>query len=41
MKPEGGKSADWTILAQRGRDGETTVKTVREGPVPPIKLGGA
>jgi hypothetical protein len=34
-KPEA-KSADWIIAAQRGRDGETIVKTV--GPVSPIKL---
>lgn len=38
-KPES-KSADWIIGARRGRDGETVVKTVRDGPPPPIKLGG-
>lgn len=37
-KPES-KSEDWIIGARRGRDGETTVKTVNGGPPAPIKLG--
>lgn len=28
----------WIIAARKGRDGETTVKTVKDGPVQPIKL---
>ncbi|CAA2107648.1 hypothetical protein [Variovorax paradoxus] len=37
-KPES-KSDDWIIGARRGRDGETTFKTVNAGPAPAIKLG--
>jgi hypothetical protein len=37
-KPES-KSDDWIIGARRGRDGETTVKTVNAGPAPGVKLG--
>lgn len=32
------KSEDWYLAVQKGRDGESIVKTVREGPEPPIKL---
>ena len=38
-KPDS-KSDDWIIAARKGRDGETTIKTVREGPPDPIKLKG-
>lgn len=34
------KSEDWYMAVQKGRDGESIVKTVREGPEPPIKLKG-
>nr|AER23955.1 hypothetical protein var078 [Variovorax sp. HH01] len=37
-KPES-KSDDWIIGARRGRDGETTIKTVNIGPAPGVKLG--
>ena len=36
-KPES-KGVDWIIAARKGRDGETTVKTINAGPVTPIKL---
>lgn len=36
-KPES-KGADWIIAARKGRDGETTVKTINAGPAIPIKL---
>lgn len=35
------KSEDWYLAVQRGKDGESIVKTVREGPEPPIPLKGA
>lgn len=35
------KSEDWYLAVQKGRDGESIVKTVREGPEPPIPLKGA
>lgn len=34
------KSEDWYLAVQKGRDGESIFKTVREGPEPPIKLKG-
>jgi hypothetical protein len=34
------KSEDWYLAVQKGRDGESIVKTVREGPEPPIPLKG-
>lgn len=34
------KSGDWMLAARRGRDGESVVRRVKEGPVAPIKLGG-
>jgi hypothetical protein len=37
-KPES-RSEDWIIAARKGRDGETTIKTVNGGPPAPIKLG--
>lgn len=34
------KSGDWVLAARRGRDGESVVRRVKEGPAAPIKLGG-
>lgn len=34
------KSGDWTLAARRGRDGESVVRRVKDGPATPIKLGG-
>lgn len=39
IKPDA-KSEDWIIAARRGRDGETTVRHVKDGPPEPIKLKG-
>lgn len=36
-KPES-KSEDWIIAARKGRDGETVIKHVKDGPPDPIKL---
>jgi len=30
---------DWTLFVRKGRDGESTIKRVKDGPEPPIKLG--
>lgn len=32
-------SDDWVLMARRGRDGETVVKTVNNEPAKPVKLG--
>lgn len=34
------KSGDWVLAARRGRDGESVVRRVKDGPAAPIKLGG-
>lgn len=36
----GPKSEDWVLAARKGRDGESVVRQLRDGPEPPIKLGG-
>lgn len=33
-------SEDWILMARKGRDGETTIKHVKDGPPEPIKLKG-
>lgn len=36
----GPKAEDWVLAARKGRDGESVVRQVKDGPEPPIKLGG-